>query len=380
VLQPGESAKVVVPFDRDRRIPEGSEAHLLVRWRTSARLPWAPKGDVVGWDQLPVALASDASTGIRSACSDARWARTGGTTALRGEQDDLVIDLEGDGFTVALDGEVVVQAPPGIELWRGAIDNDGIKLWAGQEHTPLGRWLGWGLHRLHWQVVGAESAPVPSISSEGHGADPDVVVRHTRRIEPASGGVVVHERVEVPDQWDDLPRVGARFELPASFDRVRSLCLGPHENEPDRRSGAVLGRWDRLVDAEPLPYLMPQDFGLRCGLRWMAVEQRGRGRRLGVVVGGLGPHAADLMGSATRFRPEDLFAARDQTELHARDATVVVLDVAHRGVGTGSCGPDTLPKYRIGPGVHEWRWFLAPYRAGRDDPAEVSRRVRSSVG
>jgi len=35
---------------------------------------------------------------------------------------------------------------------------------------------------------------------------------------------------------------------------------------------------------------------------------------------------------------------------------VVTLDVAHRGVGTASCGPDTLAKYRIKPGVYKWSW------------------------
>ncbi len=29
---------------------------------------------------------------------------------------------------------------------------------------------------------------------------------------------------------------------------------------------------------------------------------------------------------------------------------LVNLDVAQRGLGTASCGPDTLERYRIGPG------------------------------
>jgi beta-galactosidase len=27
--------------------------------------------------------------------------------------------------------------------------------------------------------------------------------------------------------------------------------------------------------------------------------------------------------------------------------TSLYLDAAHRGIGTGSCGPDTLPPYRV---------------------------------
>ena len=37
-------------------------------------------------------------------------------------------------------------------------------------------------------------------------------------------------------------------------------------------------------------------------------------------------------------------------ELTPRAETVIYFDVAHRGLGTASCGPDTLPEYRLGPG------------------------------
>ena len=33
---------------------------------------------------------------------------------------------------------------------------------------------------------------------------------------------------------------------------------------------------------------------------------------------------------------------------------MVHIDAAHRGVGTASCGPDTLDKYIIKTGVHTW--------------------------
>jgi beta-galactosidase len=38
------------------------------------------------------------------------------------------------------------------------------------------------------------------------------------------------------------------------------------------------------------------------------------------------------------------------------DGCVVHIDAAHRGLGTASCGPDTLPAHRIRPGPHRWAW------------------------
>jgi beta-galactosidase len=38
---------------------------------------------------------------------------------------------------------------------------------------------------------------------------------------------------------------------------------------------------------------------------------------------------------------------------------VVHVDVAHRGVGTASCGPDTLQRFKVGPGVYELAYRLS---------------------
>ncbi|MGA1669755.1 MAG: hypothetical protein ACO39F_02580 [Candidatus Nanopelagicaceae bacterium] len=34
----------------------------------------------------------------------------------------------------------------------------------------------------------------------------------------------------------------------------------------------------------------------------------------------------------------------------------VTIDAIQRGVGTASCGPDTLSKYIIKPGTYTWSW------------------------
>ena len=37
------------------------------------------------------------------------------------------------------------------------------------------------------------------------------------------------------------------------------------------------------------------------------------------------------------------------------------VDIAHRGLGTLSCGPDTLPEYRVGPGRYRFTWTLRSF-------------------
>ena len=67
--------------------------------------------------------------------------------------------------------------------------------------------------------------------------------------------------------------------------------------------------------------------------------------------------------SATHHRAADLDAATHDVELMPTAETIVHLDAAHRGLGTASCGPDTLPKYLVGPGTYRWSWTIASVEA-----------------
>jgi beta-galactosidase len=56
--------------------------------------------------------------------------------------------------------------------------------------------------------------------------------------------------------------------------------------------------------------------------------------------------------------PSQLYAATDSTQLERTSNLVVHLDVAHRGLGTASCGPDVLPQYEIPAGTFEFSYVV----------------------
>jgi beta-galactosidase len=180
----------------------------------------------------------------------------------------------------------------------------------------------------------------------------DSLVEHTVECTDIVGGVAFQHTVVVPESLADLPRVGVSFALPARFSEVRWFGRGPHENYPDRNRSAVLGVWTQTPD-EP-PYLVPQEFGLRTDCRWFELVDPAKGDVLRIDV--LEPLA--LHCSATHFTADDLFAATTETELRARPELVVHLDVAHRGLGTASCGPDVLPQYRLTAGAYRFAYTL----------------------
>ena len=118
---------------------------------------------------------------------------------------------------------------------------------------------------------------------------------------------------------------------------------------------------------------------MHTGIRWVAVEETVAAPRpdasdpVGVVL--VADEASDLIATVTHHTTDDLWRARDWTELMHREQVVIHLDAAQRGAGTGSCGPDTLPRHRVPGGTHAWRWRLRPYTVGAEDPGELARRV-----
>ena len=54
----------------------------------------------------------------------------------------------------------------------------------------------------------------------------------------------------------------------------------------------------------------------------------------------------------------DLFGAADVTELVRSPNLVVHVDVAHRGVGTATCGPDVDERFRIPTGRFDFGYRI----------------------
>jgi beta-galactosidase len=248
-------------------------------------------------------------------------------------------------------------AHPRPNLWRASTDNDGIKLWDGQDSKPLGRWLALGLD------AASENDAVGLIET-GKRGEPIVTTRcritgrqgqaigafETRWIFDAQDSFLVRHRIDLrgPD-LDDLPRVGVLWTLAEGLEGLRYFGLGPHENYPDRKSGALLGVHTGSVSSEYFPYVMPQETGHHVGTRWVELSSTD-GRRLRFEF------EVPLGFSALHFTPEMLFAGKKQNDLTPAPETFLCIDAIHRGLGTGSCGPDTLPEYRTGPGPHEWSY------------------------
>jgi len=231
----------------------------------------------------------------------------------------------------------VLRSEPHLNIWRAPTDNDGFKLM-----PELAQRLRVGGQALRlWQEAGVDRLPA------------DELVGHRLSVGDDDGGTVYRHVVDVPEALVDLPRVGAMFAVPARFDRMRWYGRGPHENYPDRQSSAMLGVWEGPLDT--LPHVVPQEFGLRTDCRWFELIDSTSGEVLSIEA----VEPVSLAVSATRYTPNDLYAAANDVDVRERDEVVVCVDVAHRGLGTASCGPDVLPQYRLPAGRYEFAYRIS---------------------
>jgi beta-galactosidase len=179
-------------------------------------------------------------------------------------------------------------------------------------------------------------------------------VPHEQRILPlADGSIRIDEQVAIPPEFDDLARVGTVLETVPDLESLEWFGIGPAETYPDRKRGGTVGRWRSSVTDQLVPYVRPQENGGHADVRWLELRD-GLGAGLRITLD------EPRQVSVTHVRAADLAAARHDVEVTPIEESVIHLDAAHRGLGTASCGPDTLPRYRLGHGTYRWSWTLSP--------------------
>jgi len=369
-IGPGETATRELPLRRPELEP-GRECHLELTFEAARDEPAFDAGAEVAWAQLELPWRARA----------ARVGRPEGGLSLDREGDLVRVAWEGgwaeiDGrrgrlARIGSGGEVCLEEGPHLDLWRAPTDND-----AGMAGLlgPRRRWLEWGLGDLKSECLSARIARrAGCVHFQARqrltGADPALAIEHAEAwwLMPC-GELVGRHRVQVPKAFEDLPRLGLSFVLPPGFDDVEWFGRGPHECYRDRRAGARVGRFRAGVADFYVPYVLPQEHGNRCDVRWFSVANDAAGVGLLCV----GPEGGEF--SVSHYTAADLDEARTTADLEPRPEVHARADVAQRGVGSGACGPDTLDRYRVGPGRFRFEVRLRPYRVGAEDPGSLARR------
>jgi len=341
----------------------GQQAHLNVRFRTAKATPWCVANHEVAWEQLVLAEPKYQPFLHLKASSDRKVSveERGSHTLVRGENFEARVQrLGGKISSMSWQGRPLLVDGPQLQVWRGPTDNDGIKGWTGQDWKVLGKWLKAGLDQLIVTTESCDIALRPDGAAvmktvqlvKGHGLDYGFRYKQTTTFY-SGGRLVIENNVVADKRLPDLARVGLTLQLAPGFEKLRWLGRGPFENYCDRKRASTVGLYESTVTDEYVPYILPQEHGNKTDVRWIELEEPGH-----ASVRFWGDRYFEA--SASHFTSHDLFKWTHTTDVVARPEVIVNLDYAQRGLGTASCGPDTLPQYQIKPGRFDFAFVLQP--------------------
>ncbi len=339
---------------------EPGEAFLTLRFFLTIATPWADFGFLSAAVQAPLAASVRTSNrpkpgsiaggaGVEIQIDPQTWVISAGEIRS-------TINLEsGQWSDLSVRGKSLFRRGPLLNLWRAPLDSDG----------PFMRdWMAWALDRMHRQPLVARWKREPDGSIEivlparWNHPDGTALVRDIQTCRFLAGGSVrVRHSVEFLAKLPTLPRIGLRWRLAPEFDRADWYGRGPHECLSDRCRGALVGTYQSPIKDLSVPYIYPQENGMRCGVRRLQVTMP-EGVALRCEA------SPEFTFSLRRCAVEDLARASHREELIERDFVELCLDHRHAGTGNTSLRAERFMACQVPAENTAWSFTLSVSRPG----------------
>ncbi|OTB10414.1 glycoside hydrolase family 2 protein [Daldinia sp. EC12] len=244
----------------------------------------------------------------------------------------------------------LITVPVTLDFYRALTDND-----RGGPHGK--EWLERRVHqtRHHFsQITTTETESSCVVVVKGRVAPPvlawavETTTTYTLTSEHCS------IRVQAKPTGALLPSTFARFGLTFGLRDIRIVewfGRGPDESYADKKRSQQMNTWGWHADTLFHHYEFPQDNGNRTDVRWVELRTRW-GSESEYPDRLLRARFGDHQGASFSVMPystRDIDECKHPYELKEkkRDDHIVRLDWYHHGLGTGSCGPATLPEYQL---------------------------------
>lgn len=151
-----------------------------------------------------------------------------------------------------------------------------------------------------------------------------------------------------------IPKIGTKFKLPISMDKMRWYGRGPHESYSDRFQSALLAVYEGSISEQFELYERPQETGNKLDTRWFSFTDKDG---FGIMIISEKPISA----SALHYTAEALDYAKHQKDLVPDGSICVNIDVAQNAIGNHSCGPEPSEQYRLYPIAASSKILIIPF-------------------
>lgn len=312
---------------------------------------WAEKGYEITFEQFELPVEKTFNVKKRN------------TPAIKVQQKDNKVIIEGfdfchifdlyDGAFTKISKNYVdmISQMPRFNVWRAPTDNDrNIKnIWIAEGYERA------VAHVYDAKITNSLDTEVEITVDFSLGGYSKYPILHGQAVWTVNGAgeISLKVKVKVKEDFAFLPRFGLQLVMPSGTEEVEYFGYGPHENYIDKKHSVKKGKYLTTVDEMFENYLMPQENGSRCGTEWAIISNAfGMGLEF--------TSDTDFSFNAAHYTTEDLTAAEHPHELEKRKETVVNIDYKISGVGSNSCGPELLGKYRLNEKEFEFGIKITP--------------------
>ncbi len=349
----------------------GCEYRVRIRFLLKKDQIWAKAGHEVAWDEaeLPWHVQQEP--------------RAINNENVKVEVDSGRIQVLGTNFScsfnrqtgilesIVYDGKEYLRNGFGLNVWRAPLANekDAWTTWKahltdtkpGMGIDAANAWRSLGLDNLQsypekitWQTNTDGSVTV-TVLAHSEGNDFTTAFENTFSWTIYGNGLIRLRHLVIPQgimpQW--IQRMGIQSAVSGSLYKVSWYGRGPFENYPDRKTGAKTGIYSCTTEDMEEPYLIPQDHGLRCDVRWLTLESADG---YGIKIQGKNLFNFNVFPYST----ENLTRAAYPYQLVRQDGFTLNIDYATSGAGCTAVS--VLNQYRVLPAPAEFELEFVPYR------------------
>ena len=332
----GETETHVIPLPETGK----GDVYLNIFYRYAEDEPLVSAATILGFDQLELSAAASSGNQIQPSGS-VSVAETEKEFIVSGGNFEYTIDKRKAVFTsVRTGGKERLSSPMEWTLWRAPTDNDRkIKI----------QWKEMNFDRAESRAVEASAecdGCIAVLSFAFHLAavslQPFMKGTVTLRI---NGNGEVHMSVDTERDmaFPFFPRFGAYFHfISDGTDSCSYYGYGPHESYVDKHRASRIDRFECPVSEMHEDYIVPQENGSHWGVTELSA-------------GPLMAHSAKPFSfNASYYTAKELERAAHNYELRKSGSLEVHLDYRQSGIGSGSCGPQLMPKYQLSEKFISW--------------------------
>jgi len=368
-VAPKETKAITIPYEMPETTKAGAQYYLNLSVRLKNDTLWASAGHETSHEQFKVeADVPRVATAISN-------------EEVTVDDSDAKLAVSGKGFSFEIDkttglmrnyvynGEVLVEEGPKPNFWRAPINNDNNNFdwsWRNSKNN---------ITVENYEITKSEDGrtiiKTDLILNGAKGAKQTVIYTIN-----GTGEVTVNLNVDARGTgMGRYLRIGSIMTLPEGYENVNWYGNGPIESYQDRNTFATVGIHESTVTDFFYPFISTQDTGNLTGVEWLSVENENKSNGLLIAT----QNAVEA--SALHFTPDDLTDAKHPYELGGpRKETILTVDYKSQGNGNASCGPDTLPEYRLNNDkAYSYEYTMIPYSTDKD-PMEISKPWRNISG